>query len=51
MRQFRCLITVCCVMGIAPCVAAAEPVKVGILGFDNYQATEYVPLQNLWDAK
>ncbi len=46
MRRFRCLIAVCCLMGIAPFVAAAEPVKVGILGFDNYQATEYAAFFN-----
>ena len=41
MRLFRRLITICCLMGIAPYVTAAEPVKVGILGLDNYQAIEY----------
>ena len=46
MRRFRCLIVICCLMGIAPFVAAAEPVKIGILGFDNYQATEYVAFFN-----
>ncbi len=46
MCPFRRLIAICCLMGIAPYVAAAEPVKIGILGLDNYQATEYAAFFN-----
>jgi len=46
MRLCRRLIAICCLMGIVPSVAAAEPVKVGILGLDNYQAIEYAAFFN-----
>lgn len=49
MLRYRIVLTLLIVFGMGshvPQISAAEPVRVGILGFDNYQAVEYVAFFN-----